>query len=338
MKAARIESISSPAMEVFSGIAIALVVWYGGSQVISGHTTTGSFFSFLGALLFAYRPIKSLADLNTSLQEGLAAARRFFQLLDTRPMIIDSPNAKALQIKGGSILIYDVSFSYDGTRALDGLSLNIPAGKTVALVGPSGGGKTTIMRLLLRFFDVQSGSVSIDGQDIRDITLHSLRDAIAVVTQDTILFDDTVMANILYGKLNATKDEVVKAAKMALAHDFIMELPNGYDTMVGQGGAKLSGGQRQRIAIARAILKNSPILLLDEATSSLDNLSEQYIRRSLQALHSHHTILVIAHRLSTVEDADIIYMVDQGKVIEQGTHQELLAKQGKYACLYHCAE
>ncbi len=335
LKAARTESVTSPIMETLSGVAIAAVIWYGGAQVIEGETTPGSFFSFVAALIMAYKPIKSLADLNTSLQEGLAAARRLFAILDVTAVIQDSSHARPLVLTGGDIALKQVSFAYmPGKNALHDLSLTVPAGKTVALVGASGSGKSTIMNLILRFYDPADGSISIDGVDIRDVTLSSLRDAISLVSQDIVLFDDTVLANILYGRLDASREEVIEAARQAAAHEFIMELPEGYDTRIGQRGFSLSGGQRQRLSIARAILKNSPILLLDEATSALDPISEQLIQNALDSLRVGRTTIIIAHRLSTVQNADIIYVMREGRVVEAGTHDELLLKKGEYSRLY----
>jgi ATP-binding cassette, subfamily B, bacterial MsbA len=336
IKAARTESGSSPIMEALSGIAIAAVIWYGGTQVINGTTTPGSFFSFITALIMAYKPVKNLADLNTSLQEGLASAKRLFAILDITPAITDSPNATALEVKGGHIVLNNVSFHYaTGKQALNHLSLEVPAGKTVALVGASGSGKSTIMNMVLRFYDPDSGTITIDGTNIKDVTIASLRESIALVSQDIVLFDDTVRTNIAYGKcLNVNDEEIISAAKSAYAHDFIMQLPQGYDTIIGQHGASLSGGQRQRLAIARAILRNSPILLLDEATSALDPISEQQIQAALAQFTQNRTTLVIAHRLSTVINADIIHVVSSGSIIESGTHMELMALEGEYTRLY----
>lgn len=335
IKAARTESVTSPIMETLSGIAVAMVIWYGGMQVIEGTTTPGSFFSFIAALIMAYKPIKSLADLNTSLQEGLAAAKRLFAILDVAAIIKDKSDAKPLLLQGGGISFDRVDFHYvAGKSALNGLSFSVPAGKTGALVGASGSGKSTIMNLMLRFYDPVGGTITIDGANISDVTISSLREAISLVSQDIVLFDDTVLANIRYGKLDATYEQVMEAAKKAAAHDFIMQLPEGYDTSIGQRGFSLSGGQRQRLSIARAILKDSPILLLDEATSALDPLSEQLIQAALDKLKEGRTTLVIAHRLSTVQNADIIYVMNEGKVVESGSHSLLLQQKGEYARLY----
>lgn len=334
-RAARVRSASSPIMEFLGGVAITVVILYGGSRVIDGHTTPGAFFSFITALMLAYRPLKSLASLNTNLQEGLAAAARTFSVLDAQPEIQDHPAARDLLVREGNVRFEGVFFTYDGSRAvLDGIDLTVPGGRTVALVGPSGAGKSTLLNLLPRFFDVTDGRVTIDGQDIRDITMTSLRSKIALVSQEITLFDDTIRANIAYGALSATDDEIIQAAHAAAAHDFIMGLPDGYDTIVGERGLNLSGGQRQRIAIARAMLKNAPILLLDEATSALDTESEHQIQAALDRLMRGRTTIVIAHRLSTVVGADLIHVMDRGRVVESGTHAMLVEQGGLYARLY----
>jgi subfamily B ATP-binding cassette protein MsbA len=334
-RATRTRSAASPLMETLGGVAVAIVILYGGAQVIDGTRTPGAFFSFVTALLLAYQPMKSLAGLNANLQEGLAAAQRVFAVLDIEPAIRDAAGAKALAVRGGEIRFAGVDFSYDGTkRALDGADLVVPAGKTVALVGPSGAGKSTILNLIPRFYDVGAGRIAIDDQDVRAVTLASLRGAIALVSQEITLFDDTVRANIGYGRFGAGEAEIVAAATAAAADEFIAALPQSYDTLVGEHGIKLSGGQRQRLAIARAMLKNAPILLLDEATSALDTESERQVQLALKALMQGRTTLVIAHRLSTIVDADLIYVIDQGRVAETGSHAELLALGGVYARLY----
>jgi ATP-binding cassette, subfamily B, bacterial MsbA len=322
-------------MEALGGTAIAVVILYGGHQVIGGARTPGALFSFITALLLAYQPLKSLANLNASLQEGLAAAQRIFDVLDVEPTIRDMHGARPLRIGGGEIRFDDVRFGYvPGVAAIDSLSLTIPAGQTVALVGPSGAGKSTMLNLIPRFFDIESGSIAIDGQDVRGVTIASLRSAIALVAQEVSLFDDTVRANIAYGRFGATAAEIEQAARAAAADAFIRELPQGYDTMVGEHGVRLSGGQRQRIAIARAMLKNAPILLLDEATSALDSESERQVQQALNTLIRGRTTLVIAHRLSTIQGADLICVVDRGRIVETGGHPELLARGGLYARLY----
>ncbi|MCE2926938.1 MAG: ABC transporter ATP-binding protein/permease [Rickettsiales bacterium] len=333
-KAARRGAFSTPMMEMISGASIALVIWYGGRQVMDGVITPGAFFSFIAAFLMAYRPVRAMTGLNAVMQEGLAAASRLFAVLDTPPAITDAKDAKPLAINGGEVCFKHVSFAYSGGHGVHDINLHVPAGKTVALVGLSGGGKSTLVNLLLRFYDVDAGRITIDGEDIRSVTLHSLREAIALVPQESMLFDDTVRANIAYGREGATEEEIISAAKHASAHDFIMSLPEGYGTMIGSHGVRLSGGQRQRLAIARAILKNAPILLLDEATSSLDNESERAIQDALGSLMKGRTTLVIAHRLSTIVSADLIYVLEHGRILESGSHASLLAGKGKYYQLY----
>ena len=334
-RATRTRSRASPMMETLGGAAIAIVILYGGHQVIVGTRTPGAFFSFITALLLAYQPLKSLANLNASLQEGLAAAQRIFQVLDVEPTIRDTPAARPLCVAGGEIRFDRVRFGYaPGAVALDDVSLTVPAGRTVALVGASGAGKSTILNLIPRFFDVEEGSIAIDGQDIRSVTLASLRGAVALVAQEVTLFDDTLRANIAYGRFGAAAAEIEAAARAAGADEFIRELPNGYDTQVGEHGVRLSGGQRQRLAIARAMLKDAPILLLDEATSALDSESERQVQAALRTLIRGRTTLVIAHRLSTVQGADLICVVDRGRIAESGRHTELLARGGLYARLY----
>ena len=335
MKATRTRAMTTPMMEVLGGLAIAVVIWYGGSQVIAGKSEPGAFFALFTALLLAYRPIRSIANLNTALQEGLAAAQRVFAVLDQRSDIVEKKNARSLLVNGGGIKFNAVKFSYlDEIPALGDITIEVSAGQTVALVGPSGAGKSTILNLIPRFYDVESGSVEVDGQDVRSLTLSSLRNAIALVSQEVALFDDTVRANISYGRPDADMNEIVAAANSAAAHDFITSLPDGYDTLVGERGARLSGGERQRIAIARALLKNAPILLLDEAMAALDAESEREVQTALATLNRGRTTLVIAHRLATVRDADRIYVFDKGRVVEQGSHAELLSLDGLYSRLY----
>ncbi len=334
-RATRTRSRASPMMETLGGAAIAVVILYGGHQVIAGSRTPGAFFSFITALLLAYQPLKSLANLNASLQEGLAAAQRIFQVFDVEPTIRDLPDARPLRVAGGEIRFDRVRFGYaPGAVALDRVSLTVPAGRTVALVGASGAGKSTLLNLIPRFYDVDEGSIAIDGQDVRDVTLASLRGAVALVAQEVTLFDDTLRANIAYGRFAASVADIEAAARAAGAESFIRELPNGYDTVVGEHGVRLSGGQRQRLAIARAMLKDAPILLLDEATSALDSESERQVQAALRTLIRGRTTLVIAHRLSTVQGADLICVVDRGRIVESGRHAELLARNGLYARLH----
>lgn len=336
LKSIRIESAPAPIMETISSVAIAAVIWYGGFKVINGETTAGAFFSFIGAMMMAYRPIKGLTGINTNLQEGLSAIKRIYDVLDAEPKIKNLPDAVPLEVTNGEITFENVSFTYDeGKRALQHVHFAVKPGQKVALVGASGSGKSTMMNLVLRFYDPENGRILIDGQDIRHVTLSSLRHAMAMVNQEATLFDDTVRNNIAYGSPNATEDEIMAAAYSAAAHDFIQELPDGYNTLIGQRGVRLSGGQRQRIAIARAMLKNAPILLLDEATSALDTISEQQIQHALDKLMKGRTSIIIAHRLSTIEHVDTIFVVKDGRIVESGTHKQLLQAGGEYSRLYH---
>ncbi len=335
-KAARIEASSSPIVETLAGFLIAGVIFYGASNVIDGTTTPGTFFAFITAIMLAYQPIKSVAKLFPRMQTGLAAAQRVFALLDIEHNVVDKPEATPLEFHRGEVEFRDVKFSYHPEEVvLRGISLKLEAGKRVALVGPSGGGKSTILNLIPRFYDVDSGEIMVDGQNVRDVTMASLRQKIALVSQDVFLFDDTIKVNIAYGRDDATDEEIIAAAKSAAVHDFVSALPNGYETLVGSHGVRLSGGQKQRIAIARAMLKDAPILLLDEATSALDTESERKIQMALKQLMKGRTSLVIAHRLSTILDADTINVVVAGEIVESGSHDELLKKEGVYADLYN---
>lgn len=332
MRSVRAKAAAGPITEALTGVGIAAVIYYASMQATSGSMTLGAFIGFMAAVMLAYQPLKAVANQQTILQEGVAAASRLFPVLDVEAKIVDRADSKELKVSDGAISLDHVSFHYeDGTKALDNVTIEVPAGQTVALVGPSGAGKSTILNLVPRFYDVSEGTVSIDGQDLKSVTLASLRNASALVTQEPFLFDDTIRANIAYGNPDASQDEIEAAAKNAAAHDFIMQLTHGYDTHVGEAGLKLSGGQRQRIAIARAMLKNAPILLLDEATSALDTASELQVQKALQTLMQGRTTLVIAHRLSTIMHADNIYVIDQGRVIEQGRHADLIAQGGVYA-------
>ena len=331
----RQSALTSPITELMNGLAFGAAFMYGGWRIDEGLLTPGGLASFVAAFGFAYTPIKRMAKVNAQLQAGLAAAERVFALLDTNPAIVDAPNAKPLVTNDYTVRFDNVVFRYaDGTQALDHLSITVPNGKTVAIVGPSGAGKSTIINLIPRFYDINEGHITIAGTDVRELTAESLRAHIALVSQETALFDDTIAANIAYGKKGAAQAEIEEAAVSAFADGFIRELPQGYQTIVGEHGVKLSGGQRQRIAIARAMLRNAPILLLDEATSALDNESERAVQAALKRLQQGRTTVVVAHRLSTIVDADQIIVMEQGRVVEQGTHTQLLERRGVYARLY----
>jgi subfamily B ATP-binding cassette protein MsbA len=335
-RSALVEAITSPLMETIGGVAVGVVILYGGIQVISGQTTPGAFTSFIASILMIYRPVKSLSNINTSIQEGIHASKRLFTMLDAEPEIIEESAPLHTVFNSHNIKFSKVFFSYnEGTIILEDINIDIPTGKTVALVGSSGGGKSTLFNLLQRFYDPDYGEITIDGKNIKGMRFNDLRSNIALVSQEVALFDDTILENIRYGKLDATEEEILDASLAAAAHDFITNLPDGYNTHIGQHGIKLSGGQRQRIAIARAILKNAPILLLDEATSALDPISEKQVQMALEYLKKGRTTIVIAHRLSTIEKADLIYVVSDGEIKEKGSHQELLAKGGEYYELYN---
>ena len=336
MKSVRTRARMAPAMEALAGVAIAGVVGFAYWRIVSGTSTVGDFMGFITALLLAAQPIRSLGTVTTTTLEGLAAADRVYELIDEKPSVVDRPGARPLIVKSGSIAFDKVSFSYAtaaGRFAVKQFSLAVPGGKTAALVGASGAGKSTIINLVPRLFDIDSGSILIDGQDVRDVTLASLRDAVSIVSQEITLFDDTIRANIALGRLGATEEAIVAAAKAAGAHNFIVEQPNKYDTTIGDAGLRLSGGQRQRLALARAILKDAPILLLDEATSALDAESERLVQEALARFTRNRTTLVVAHRLSTVQRADLICVMDDGGMVEVGTHAELIARDGIYTRL-----
>jgi subfamily B ATP-binding cassette protein MsbA len=326
---------AAPATELLMTLIMAVVFAYAGWRAQHGGMSAGSFISFIGALGMASQSLRQLANLQTVFAEGMSAARRLFAALDVEPEIRDAAGARPLARAEGDLAFEQVGFAYgaDGPPALKDVSLQVRRGETVALVGPSGGGKSTLLNLIPRFYDVSAGRVLIDGCDVREVTLESLRRQIALVTQEPFLFDDTIRANIAYARPDASQAEIEAAAKAAAAHDFISALPQGYDTAVGEAGARLSGGQRQRIAIARAFLKNAPILLLDEATSALDTESEAQVQAALKRLMAGRTTLLIAHRLSTVRGADRIYVIDQGRIVEAGDHDALVARRGLYARL-----
>ena len=335
MRGTRARALSSPSIELLTGFGFALAIYFAGTKGVRGDLTLGHFMGFMTAALLIYTPLKSAATLQTQLQEGVAAASRVFGVIDRPVTLVEVADAKPLKLEKGEIEFRNVSFAYEPENAvLKGVSLTVPSGRTVALVGPSGSGKSTMVNLTLRFFDPDHGKVLIDGQDIKHATIDSLREVTALVTQDPVLFDDTIRANIAYGSKPIDEAQVIAAAKAAAAHDFIMGLPRGYDTRVGEAGGLLSGGERQRIAIARAIYKDAPILLLDEPTSSLDSEAEAKVQAALEGLMRGRTVLMIAHRLSTVKKADLICVLDQGRIIETGKHDELVAKGGLYTRLH----
>lgn len=334
-RAFRVSATATPISEALSGLAIVTIIVYGGLQVMEGASTAGKLFSFIAAFLLAYEPLKRLAQMNNVMQMGLAAVDRLYQMMDLAPAVSDKADARDLATDDYTVTFDNVRFVYaDGTEALRGVSFTAPAGKTVALVGESGSGKSTILNLIPRFYDVAGGAIRIGESDIRDVTLRSLRRHMALVSQEVAIFNDTIRDNIAYGTDGATEEAVIAAARNAAAHDFIMELPQGYDTVVGENGVKLSGGQRQRISIARAMLRNAPLLLLDEATSALDGQSERLVQSALDKLQQGKTTIVVAHRLSTIMGADIIYVLSGGQIVESGTHDILLAKDGAYRRLY----
>ncbi|MFH0821614.1 MAG: ABC transporter ATP-binding protein, partial [Pseudomonadota bacterium] len=317
------------------GFGVCVIVAYGGHQVITGQSTQGTFFSFMAALLMLYEPIKRINEINITIQEGISAGERIFGMLDTPSGVSDRDGAVTLDRVKGNIAYKEVDFAYDDEPVLRSVTLEASAGEAIAVVGESGAGKSSLLDLLPRFYDVTGGGITIDGTDVRDITQKSLRQNIGIVTQQTILFDDTVRNNIAYGRPDLPLERVMEAAAAAQAHNFVMALPQGYDTVIGEDGIKLSGGERQRVAIARAILKDPPIMILDEATSNLDSDSEQAVQKALEELMKGRTTLVVAHRLSTIRNVDRVYVLAQGRVVESGRHDELLASDTEFARLYH---
>jgi subfamily B ATP-binding cassette protein MsbA len=334
MKAVMVRSLSSPVMHFLGGIGITLIIWYGGNKVIQGTSTPGTFFSFMTALIMLYEPIKRISELNNMIQEGMAAAVRIYHILDMSSEIEERQDAVALDAGRHSVIFRNVSFKYEDQMVLRNINLEVKSGEILALVGTSGGGKTTSVNLIPRFYDVTEGAVLIDGHDIRGMTIKSLRNQIGIVTQDPILFNDTVYNNIAYGNLNASESDIIAAAKAAYAYDFVQGFPDSFNTVVGEKGVRLSGGEKQRICIARALLKNAPILILDEATSSLDTESELAVQHALENLMQGRTTFVIAHRLSTIHHADRIVVIVNGQIVEDGKHEELMARQGEYCKLY----
>ncbi|MAH04761.1 MAG: ABC transporter permease [Alphaproteobacteria bacterium] len=336
VKTAQISHLSTPINEILVGLVVSGIMVYGAYQISAGELTPGTLISFIGAFSLAYEPMKKLARLNNSIQQGLGAAERVFRYKDCDPQIKDKPNAQPATFDIAEISYDDVSFSYEDEDKglINNFTLTLAPQTVTAIVGPSGGGKTTLMNMLPRFYDIKSGAIKINGQNIQDITLESLRKHIALVSQDVFIFDDTVARNIAYGLDELDQGRIEAAAKEAAIHDFILSLPDGYETRLGEHGTRLSGGQKQRISIARALLKQAPILLLDEATSALDNESEKQIQQTLNKIQKGRTTLIIAHRLSTIKDADMIVYIDQGRIVQKGSHEELIASDGPYKALY----
>jgi subfamily B ATP-binding cassette protein MsbA len=335
VKLTRIGSLGPPLTEILGVFAAVLLLWFAGKDIVAGNLDPGRFFLFLFAMLSLMQPVRSLSQLNIDLQQGLAAAKRIFEVLDTEPKIKDSPEAIRINSLKDKVAFENISFSYNSDKeVLSNINFEVKAGEIIALVGPSGAGKSTLMDLLPRFYDPTSGEIRIDGIDLKQIDLRSLRDLMGIVTQETILFNDTVWNNIAYGHNQASKEEVESSAKAANAHQFIMSMPQKYQTVIGDRGVKISGGERQRLAIARALFKNPPILIFDEATSSLDTESEALVQEAIDRLMKGRTVFVIAHRLSTIQNADKIVVLDDGKIVQMGDHKSLIQQEGLYKRLY----
>jgi subfamily B ATP-binding cassette protein MsbA len=334
LKGVRFKALASPVMEFLGGLGVAIVIWYGGYKVISGTSTAGTFFSFMAAVMMLYSPVKRLSKLNNIIQQGLAGADRVFDILETESDIQELPNPVVFQHGTHRVVFGNVYFKYDDVTVLKNINLDVRPGEILAFVGMSGGGKTSLVNLIPRFYDVSKGSILIDDIDIRDASISSLRDQIAIVTQEPILFNDTVRNNIAYGNQNASDKDIENAARAAYAYEFIQNFPDGFGTNIGELGGRLSGGEKQRICIARALLKDAPILILDEATSSLDAESETLVQKALENLMKGRTTFVIAHRLSTVAYADRIAVIVDGRIVEEGKHEELISRKGEYFKLY----
>ena len=337
MRVVRALSLMPPFMELLGGVGMAAALWYGSGQIAAGRLTPGQFTSFLAALLMMYAPAKKLSRVNANLQQAIASGDRIFEMMDTHTEVVEAPAPHVMAPFSSAIEFRDVTFAYEDTERrpiLRNISFRVPAGQMVAIVGRSGAGKTTLVNLIPRFYDVSAGAILVDGRDIRELAIKSLRSQVGIVTQETVLFDDTIASNIAYGSRNATAGEIEAAARSAHAHEFIAALPQGYGTRIGERGQKLSGGQRQRLAIARALLKNAPILILDEATSALDTEAELLVQDALATLMLNRTSFVIAHRLSTILRADAILVLERGQIVETGRHDDLLGREGVYAALY----
>ena len=334
MKEAKVRAMSSPFMEFLGGLGIAFIIWYGGRQVIAGTYSFGTFMSFLTSVALLYEPLKKLSKLNNALQRGMAAVDRIYEILDQKSDIVEAPSPVTIQPGRHRISFDNVSFKYDKAIVLKDINLTVESGEIIALVGMSGGGKTTLVNLIPRFYDVSQGAILVDEVDIRQASIASLRRQIAIVTQEPILFNDTIRNNIAYGMPQASEEQIIKAAQDAFAYEFITGFAEGFDTTIGELGGRLSGGQKQRICIARALLKDAPILILDEATSSLDSESEALVQKALGNLMKGRTTFIIAHRLSTIGYAHRILVIVEGRIVEEGVHEELLARRGEYHKLY----